>query len=259
MILLHSFYLHKKTWKVVRICNDVAALSLIFESLCCLDCIWHTCALKEQVVMFAGIANSWFGLVIQLCDNYLTFARYAIVATGGVSRLHVIGAALWVFFTLCMSWWEFYSILPFFYNMNSPVWSGLTFDGNYLNVSGYLMYDCFYLSLLIRFLSNAKKVVSASSDKYTNFAIRAMGHTTMSIIGVCLYCFDFPKGMIEQNMFITIGIHFFLNWSNSHRVCFRKKTKLLHVRPKETTKSKQSQRGTSKKITIVPSSESPTT
>jgi hypothetical protein len=46
--------------------------------------------------------------------------------------------------------------------------------------------------------------------------IRAIGHTLFSLVGIFVYSFYIPFGIIEQNIFITFGIHFCLNWGHGN-------------------------------------------
>ena len=94
-ILVHSFYLHKKKWKTVRIANDAAAISLIGQSLCFMRCSMYACTLNQQAFFNNFLANAFFGAVIQVADNFMTFSRYSVVC-GGVSQRHKKLAVLYI-------------------------------------------------------------------------------------------------------------------------------------------------------------------
>jgi len=236
-VLVHSFYLHKLQWKLVRITNDVAAAALVFQSVCFLNCSVNMCSLKSQAIVNNFFANAIFGGCIQVCDNLMTFSRYSIVS-GQVSPRHRILAFLWVFLTLYLTWWEFYTILPFFFDMNSENWYQATVGLSYVVNSSYIVYDCFYLVLLVRFLLRAESGALTSSRNeniYRIFAAKAVGHTLLSMAGVCTYTFNFPMGILEQNIIVILGIHIFLNWTGSHRLFCWKKNKPIAIRVKPTS------------------------
>jgi len=216
VILCHSFYLHRLKWKIVRIINDIAAIALICDSICYLDCYWHSCSLNELEIMYGAIGNGICGLIIQVSDNYMTFARYAAISN--VSIKHKILASLWVFVTLILSWWEFFTIFPIFIDMNLTGWTATVVNFNFANFACYILYDGFYISKLLPLMLKSSQVKSTQSDRVKIFAFRALGHTSMSAIGIGFYSFMFPIGMPLQNIMIVTGIHFFLNWTQAHRV-----------------------------------------
>jgi len=214
---------------MVRIATEIASLSLIFESICFLNCIWKDCSPETQAALNGGLGNGFFGVFIQLADNYLTFSRYSVVA-GGVTKTHKVCAFVWVFVTMYMTWWEFFTIFPFFFNLNTFRWVLAEYVLNYFVFAAYFAYNLFYLVLFAKFLINAKKRVanlSTNDHVYVDFAAKAAGHTLLSMAGVCLYIFNFPMGIVEQNILTVVGIHVFLNWTTSHKLLRRKQKNQL--------------------------------
>jgi len=219
-VLGHSFYLHNKKWRKVRIANDVAAAALIGQSICFIRCSVYPCDLRMQAIFNDFLANAVFGALIQIADNFMTFSRYSVVC-GGVSRRHKILAFFWVFLTLYATWWELFSFFPFFFDLNSPWWLKANYVLSFITFSSYFAFDLFYFFMLIPYLVKAENQTIPSSQYggvYRVFAAKAAGHTLLSMAGICMYTFHFPVGMIEQNMITVIGIHFFLNWTNSHEL-----------------------------------------
>lgn len=51
-----------------------------------------------------------------------------------------------------------------------------------------------------------------SAQLSTELGVRAILHTILSIFGVFVYAFYQPDGILWQNVFVSGGIHFFLNW-----------------------------------------------
>lgn len=217
--LLHSFYLHGKKFKVVRIASDASSVALICEAFCFLSCVWGSCNRVDRGLVYLAIGNAFFGLICQWSDNYMTFARYDVVC-GGTSFVHKWSAAAWVMVCLTLSWWPFMNIFPFFSNMNSGKWILVQYIvSSWFDFIAYLLYDIFYVVLLVRtIIENERKssVNTNTSTKLRMLASKAILHSILSIVGILVYSFNQPYGIIEQNILITVGIHFFLNWSNSH-------------------------------------------
>ena len=46
----------------------------------------------------------------------------------------------------------------------------------------------------------------------SELGVRAIFHTLLSIAGVFVYTYYLPDGILWQNVFVSGGIHFFLNW-----------------------------------------------
>lgn len=216
VVLLHSFYLHRFKFHTVRICSDLAALSMMAEASLFYSCLAQNCSTGQVAIRYNFSGNAVFGLICQLCDNYITFARYSIVS-GGASTIHGIFAFLYVFIFLVLSWWLFFTIFPFFYDMNSDEWIywQLVF-ATWVNFITYLVYNFSYLALVIRIILQIQSSTTIPNErkrKLTALSIRAMCHTCFSVIGIFLYSFYIPFGILEQNIFITAGIHIFLNWN----------------------------------------------
>jgi len=236
-VLTHSFYLRKFKWKPVRIATDIAAICLIFQSLCYIYVSLKICTLQEQAIVGDFFANVVFGVPIQICDNFMTFSRYSAVV-GGISRMHKFICFVWVV-SISMIWPLWYWLFPIFADVNSPSWSKANLIQNlswYL--PGYYLYDIFYLTLLVRFLLIAEEKHVQSSinvSVYRIFAAKAIGHTLVSMTSVAIFYCDYPVGILVQGLFAVFGIHFFLNWNNSHEFfcgrkhAFRSKNTVINV------------------------------
>jgi len=219
-VIIHSVYLHGlKPYTAVRLCAELCALALIGEAACFYSCLANTCTLDEGTILYNLLGNAVFGLICQCCDNYLTFARYAVVA-GGATRLHHMLAFAYFFVLLTLSWWLFFTFLPFGYDMNSAYWTymQLVFP-TWLNFISYIIYDVFYVGAVIVKIvqiSNSEIVTANTKHSLRLLGIRAIGHTLFSLVGIFVYSFYIPFGIIEQNIFITFGIHFCLNWGHGN-------------------------------------------
>lgn len=202
---------------MVRIVSEIASMSLALEAIVLLQCVDGVCSTTKQAALYNIIGNCFFGLIIQTCDNYMTFQRYNVMVKG-VSRLHACIAFLWYLVVLTISWLPFSSILPIWYNQNGDYWMHIESIGNYIDFAGYCAYDLFYLVQVYRILNglrrNTPTVAPVSSSKMSldEIGIRAILHTIVSIVGIMLYSFNLPAGVLEQNILIAGGIHFFLNW-----------------------------------------------
>lgn len=80
-----------------------------------------------------------------------------------------------------------------------------------------MLYDLFYLVLVFRELWKIRTSIIASSSTNSvhitsELGVRAILHTIFSMVGVFVYAFYQPDGILWQNVFVSGGIHFFLNW-----------------------------------------------
>lgn len=75
-VLIHSFMINRLKYPIVRIATDIACISLIIQTFALLQCSSH-CTQIQSVVWVNIIANGIFSAIVQGCDNYITFARYA--------------------------------------------------------------------------------------------------------------------------------------------------------------------------------------
>ena len=118
------------------------------------------------------------------------------------------------------SWFPFFSIFPLFANLNNPLWVQIvTVYCAYINFAAYVAYDLFYTVYIIYFVYNLRHLqVKVETTKITILAIKACCHTIMSMVGIYLYAFNLPYGVIQQNIALVGAIHVFLNWTNSHEM-----------------------------------------
>jgi len=229
-VLVHSFLIHGSKYHLVRILTELVAISVLSESALFLSCYSpSSCTSLKQAVLYDFFGNAVFGLVCQACDNYLTYYRYDIVC-GGTTRRHKIFAFSYCLVTLYLSWWPFFTIFPFFFNMNDPEWiDAQLIVSTWLEYAAYILYDLVYLILLLRKLGETEQAVLVSSSSTAKrhafrmrlLAWRAVMHTFCSIVGISLYCFTFPDGILWQNFVLVVSIHVFLNWHTSDRAIMR--------------------------------------
>ena len=118
------------------------------------------------------------------------------------------------------SWFPFFSIFPLFANLNNPLWVQIvTVYCAYINFAAYVAYDLFYTVYIIYFVYKLRnQEVKVETTKITILAIKACCHTIMSTVGIYLYSFNLPFGVIQQNIVLVGAIHVFLNWTNSHEM-----------------------------------------
>jgi len=259
VILGHSAILHKTKWRMVRVMNDIAAVSLILQMTVFLDCYWHTCSMTEQIIMNA-LGNGLFSAAIQISDNYLTYSRYAVVVRG-ISKKKQVVLFWWSFFFLYMTWWCDYIVFPFFFDLNNSFWFSVLITLQYIWTASYVLYDFVFLCLLCQFLITAKRQAEtlASTDNiYIVFAVRAICHTLVSLAGV-FCCLNLPVGMAEQTILTSISIHCFLNWSIPtkllrKKLAFFKRSKIASGEVQQTKKpSLHKKRSTRNVILVSPS------
>lgn len=146
-ILIHSLYLHRFNWSTVRICNDVASVSVLAMCILYLQCV-NTCSVFQSAMIIDVGVNAVFSSLVQAADNYMTFKRYDVVV-GEASVRHRVLALLYVVLNLYGCWWPFYTIIPFARNMNNDDSVLLLTDFQlYWNFPTYVAYDLFYDGLL---------------------------------------------------------------------------------------------------------------
>lgn len=216
-MVIHSWYLNRWKWTMVRIVSELASLSLAGAAICFLQCIDSSCPVFDQAVIYNAVANCVFGLIAQTADNYLTFQRFQVVI-GKVSTTHKVIAFNWYLFLLVFSWWPFYSILPVWFDMNGALWANISFIcGGYLNFSAYIVFNLYHeIQVYAAILSYRRNTTTGGPKKdfLVEIAVRAILHTTCSIVGIFLYSFNLPDGVLEQIIMEAGGIHFFLNWKS---------------------------------------------
>lgn len=97
---------------------DIACISTMIQTFAILQCV-TTCTTIESVVWINIISNGIFSAIVQGCDNFITFARYAVVLNWKISRERYILTSLYVIVGLYFCWWPFFTIAPFIADMNT--------------------------------------------------------------------------------------------------------------------------------------------
>jgi hypothetical protein len=113
----------------------------------------------------------------------------------------------------------FYSIFPIWFDQNSELWIWIgSVCGGYINFSAYILFNLYHEILvmqeIIRFRQSIRASITADGreDYLLEIGIRAILHSTCSIVGIFLYSFHLPDGVLEQIIMEAGSIHFFLNW-----------------------------------------------
>ena len=163
------------------------------------------------------------GALVQGCDNYITFARYAVV-NPQVSNTHKYLAIAYVLVFLYGSWWQWFTIAPAFHDMSGDDgYILVTYSNSYVNFPSYVLYDFFYTILLLIEVYKVKNaaVVSSSAEALEVLAYKAIIHNLLSIAGVGFYAYLVPIGILIQNIFIVTALHFLFNWRSSTSIIKR--------------------------------------
>jgi hypothetical protein len=212
-MIIHSWIINGFRYKRVQIISELASITMVGSAACFLSCLNDDCSLVTHTVVNNILANCFFGLICQSCDNYLTFERYNRIV-GKTTSLHKNTAFTYWVVLLFLTWYPFYTVLPVWYDQNSELWvfiGGTVF--NYTNFAAYVFYNMYYLvsvCLEIRRMNSAK--LSSNNLYLTEIAIRSVCHTVFSTVGIILYVFHLPAGSLEQTICISGSIHIFLNW-----------------------------------------------
>ena len=118
--------------------------------------------------------------------------------------------------SLYLTWWPFFTILPFFWDQNSADAIEILGVLNIISLISLALYDLFYTALMMRILVSRGSVHSSGTDKTLKiFIFKAVAHNFISIIGDCLYVFLFPLGIFLQDILIMTSLHVLFNWKLS--------------------------------------------
>ena len=213
VIIIHSCYLNGSRYNEIRIITDIASISMIGSATCFLSCINSNCSLFTETITNNILANSFFGLICQSCDNYITFERYNKIV-GKTSTTHkIITFIYWIVF-LCLTWLPMFTVFPIWFDQNAEIWVFVdSIVLNYINFTAYILYNTFYITLTFLEITKLKKSSLSINNIYLiEIAIRSICHTTFSTIGIILYVFHLPSGSIEQTICVAGSIHVFINW-----------------------------------------------
>jgi hypothetical protein len=80
-LLFHSYRLHGMRMSPVRILSDTGALAQFLSALTFLSCKAAVCSRATSAYVFNVLSDCIFGGVLQACDFYLTYSRYADVVS----------------------------------------------------------------------------------------------------------------------------------------------------------------------------------
>lgn len=161
------------------------------------------------------LANAVFGAVVQGCDNYITFARYAVVVGWRISKRRYILTLLWVIFGLYVCWWPFFTLAPLITSMNSDETKLLFYDFQiWWNFPAYTIYNLYHSYLLFFEISSMRsnKTIQLNTVKAEVMAFKSILHDMVSIVGVGCYAFTYPLGTTLQTFLLVCALHFIFNW-----------------------------------------------
>ena len=218
-ILLHSFCINKFRYSIVRICTDAACIATVCQTVCLLQCA-AGCNLIESVVYVNILANAAFSSVTQACDNYITFARYAVVVDWKISHTRYVCTTLYVIVNLYFCWWPFFTLGPLITNMNSAesklIYSNFQYYWNFPAYSIFNMYHSYLLYIEILAM-RSQQIYGLDTTRLEVMALKSILHDMVSIAAVGCYAFTYPLGASLQNILIMIALHVIFNWKKPTR------------------------------------------
>lgn len=230
MILLHSFYINRLKVSSVRVCNDLLAASALaissFYSRCSIGCSQF-----ENAMMIDLALNAIFVSIFQAADNYITWKRYAVIQ-GNLSRSSQILTIMYVVVVLYGCWLPFYTLVPFFVNMNNDLERQIYKDFQiYWSFPCYTAYHMYFdLMLVLKILSMRKgNTVSNGMSHLEDLALKAIIHNILSTIGIALRCFYVPLGTPIEAVLCSFAVHFLFNWKAPFKVAQREGRRLSNL------------------------------
>ena len=246
-ILIHSFYLNHFRSTTIRICTDTACVCTIIQFFLLFQCAsGKPCGHYKTAILVDVLANGFFSAIVQGCDNYITFVRYAaVVGHNRITRTRKILTLTYVIVLLFICWNPYYWFVPFFVNMNTKTsLLGYTYSQYVWNFPAYILYNVYHSGLLIMEVRRIRKESTvADTSALEMMAWRAICHDIFSILGIICYCFVYPIGAALQDMLILVGLHFVFNWKFPTKYVLAKtglvtiKTKTSQERKYEETSS----------------------
>ena len=249
-ILIHSFYLNRFRFTTIRNCTDASCVCTIIQFFLLFQCAsGKPCGQYKTAILVDVLANGAFSAVVQGCDNYITFVRYAaVVGEKRISRTRKILTFIYVFVFLYVCWWPYYWLVPFFANMNTEVsLLGYTYSQYFWNFPFYIMYNLYHSGMLVMEVRRIhSETTLADTSALEIMAWRAIFHDVFSILGIICYCFVYPIGAALQVMLILFGLHFVFNWKAPTKVILMA-TGLVKTKPSapKQNNSKNSQKSNS--------------
>jgi len=233
LLFAHSAFFHrgfgKGTWNRVRVVADLASLGLMAEASTFLYCAAETgavgvggghCSTLQAAGIVQVVGCSIFGMLVQTCDNYITFERYQIVCDrGNSSKLHKVTAFLYYFILLDLTWWPFSWFWNIWFDMGSDTWiEAQGIFAAWLNFASYVVFNLFYLSRVGFTIHTLNKVADGGNKKELIFQAKcAFAQNVFSIAGIVFYSTAFieatlwVQGVIMQNVCLSLGCHLCIN------------------------------------------------
>lgn len=219
-ILIHSFTINKFNYSIVRTCTDVACISTICQTFCLLQCA-VSCTTIESVVWVNILANATFSAIVQACDNYITFARYAVVVDWKISTTRYYLTLAYVVINLFFSWWPFFTFAPIIISMNTEESKALyTAFQFYWNFPTYVLFNFYHSYLLyieIMVMRN-QQIYGLDTTRLEVMALKSILHDMVSIVAIGCYAFTYPLGASLQDILIMVALHCIFNWKKPTRL-----------------------------------------
>jgi hypothetical protein len=145
-ILIHSAYLNGRKFSTIRKLTDTTCVCTVIQFFLPFQCSTAHCGQYKTSIVVDFLANGFFYAIVQGCDNYTTFFRYAaVVGEKRITRTRKILTLLYVIFALFFCWWPYYTIIPFFADMNGP----LELE-TYVSSQYYWNFPCYVCYNLVR-------------------------------------------------------------------------------------------------------------
>lgn len=220
LVLMHSAWLNRWRWRVVRFCTDLSCVASIALSACVLRCT-SGCSVLEGDIYLNMLAYTCFGSIVQGCDNYITYARYEVVMGDRVTSTQKWLTLLYVIVTLYMPWILFFTIVPAFTNTNHLYFDTFVPLQVYLYFPAYVAYNFCHTVLLLQEISRKSGDVSETANKIRLQAFRSITHDLISIASITCYTFIPIWGPSIQNVLTIIGLHCVFNWKGPGRSVVR--------------------------------------
>lgn len=218
IILLHSFYLHRSKWPYVRICNDISAVSVFAMSCFYIRCaVGDGCSVFDSAMMIDLGVNSIFTCFLLIAENYMTWKRYAVLQNK-ITNSEKIITLIYVIVNLYGCWLPFFTIVPFFVNMNNKDAINIFIDCQlYWNLPASLLYNLFFDSHLAYKMYQTRKqsAPTPNTNLLDDLSWKAMFHSICSCVGIFLYSFYRPRGRLIQVVLYSISIHVIFNRTNA--------------------------------------------
>jgi len=218
-IIIHSFVINARKWNTVRACAEISSFASFFGGFMIISASSKPTSLKTAIC-YDFLWNGLCLLFVQLCDAFIFLDRLKAITK--LSRAKQVAIHTYVWLVLVLTWIPTFTIVPFFFDTNSPAFLKVYYPAMLFGAWGIIAFNFYFTFEFVRLIdthvfsmnrTSSEINFTSSSARWAQLIVwKSIVHCVTSSLANLLAIYLPTCGVSIYELLIILSLHFLFNF-----------------------------------------------